>query len=174
MSASCIKPVGFIKSHHVCEYLIWRKIDICWLIADKKPWQPTCVKPVNNLQQTCYHEAGASNANASWYRLDNCKVIHLQQKTWQSGVGDGIAIYILTYPISYPLHFNPASTVDSPWVNILLLHGQIFFDEFHVFCQWPSKLGIFLNNRICQNKYAKNSWMLTRRKCGLVEQNLVV
>ena len=24
-----------------------------------------CIKPVDNLQQTCYHQAGASDANAS-------------------------------------------------------------------------------------------------------------
>ena len=32
--------------------------------------QTTCSNPVDNLQQNCYHQAGASDADASWYRLD--------------------------------------------------------------------------------------------------------
>ena len=50
-------------------------------LVDKKSWQSTCIKPVDSLQQTCYHQAGASDANASWYRLDDSKVTSLQQ-TW--------------------------------------------------------------------------------------------
>ena len=33
----------------------------------------TCSKSVDNLQQTWYYQAGASDANASWYRLDDRK-----------------------------------------------------------------------------------------------------
>ena len=51
----------------------------CITLVDKKSWQSTCINPVDNLQQTCYHQAGASDANASWYRLDDCKVTSLQQ-----------------------------------------------------------------------------------------------
>ena len=40
---------------------------------------PTCIKPVDNLQQTCYHQARASDANASWYQLDDCEATSLQQ-----------------------------------------------------------------------------------------------
>ena len=32
-----------------------------------------------DLQQTCYHQTGASDANASWYRLDDCKATIPQQ-----------------------------------------------------------------------------------------------
>ena len=53
----------------------------CMKLVDKKSWQSTCIKPVDNLQQTCYHLAGASNANASWFRLDDCKATSLQQTT---------------------------------------------------------------------------------------------
>ena len=35
----------------------------------KKSWQSTYIKPVDNLQQTCYHQAGASDLRASRYRL---------------------------------------------------------------------------------------------------------
>ena len=38
----------------------------CNKLVDKKSWQSTCIKPVDNLQQTCYHQAGASDANAFW------------------------------------------------------------------------------------------------------------
>ena len=31
------------------------------------------------LQQTCYHQDGASNVNTSWYQLDDCKETILQQ-----------------------------------------------------------------------------------------------
>ena len=31
----------------------------------------TCTKPVDNLQQTCCHQAGASNANAWWWVKGN-------------------------------------------------------------------------------------------------------
>ena len=31
----------------------------------KKSCQSTCSKPVDNMQQACYHQAGASDANAS-------------------------------------------------------------------------------------------------------------
>ena len=41
-------------------------------LGGKKSWQLTCIKPVDNLQQTCYHQAEASHANASWlYRDEN-------------------------------------------------------------------------------------------------------
>ena len=43
-------------------------------LVDKKCWQSTCIKPVDNLQQTCYHQAGASDANAFWYRLHDLRV----------------------------------------------------------------------------------------------------
>ena len=32
--------------------------------VDKKSRQSTFIKPVDNLQQTCYRQAGASDANA--------------------------------------------------------------------------------------------------------------
>ena len=53
----------------------------CIKLVDKKSWQSTCSKPVDNLQQTCNHQPGASDANASWYRLDDSKATSLQQ-TW--------------------------------------------------------------------------------------------
>ena len=68
-SSSCIKPVSFIKLHQVSKPALMQ-LHI---------WQSTCIKPVNNLQQTCYHQAGASDVNASWYRLEDCKVASLQQ-----------------------------------------------------------------------------------------------
>ena len=61
------------------------QLDICRLVAsciklvDKKSQLSTCIKPVDNLQQTCKHQAEANDANASWYRLDDSKVTSLQQ-----------------------------------------------------------------------------------------------
>ena len=49
----------------------------CIKLVDKKSWQSTCIKPVDNLQQACYHQAGASDANASWYWLDYNKATSL-------------------------------------------------------------------------------------------------
>ena len=51
----------------------------CIKLEDKKIWQSTCSKLVRKLQPTCYHQAGASDANASWYRLDDSQVTNLQQ-----------------------------------------------------------------------------------------------
>ena len=34
------------------------------LVGGLKFWKSTCIKPVDNLQQTCYHQAGASDVNA--------------------------------------------------------------------------------------------------------------
>ena len=51
---------------------------------DKKSSQSTCIKPVENLQQTSYqaliyvHQAGSSDAKASGYQLDDCQVTSLQ------------------------------------------------------------------------------------------------
>ena len=36
------------------------------------------------MQQTCYNEAGASDSNASRYRLDDSKATSLQQTYWVS------------------------------------------------------------------------------------------
>ena len=37
----------------------------CIKLVDKKSWQSTCIKPVDNMQQTCYHQALASDRTAS-------------------------------------------------------------------------------------------------------------
>ena len=36
----------------------------CIKLVDEMSWQSTCIKPVDNLQQTCYHQAGASDTNS--------------------------------------------------------------------------------------------------------------
>lgn len=45
----------------------------------KKSWQLTWNKPVDNLQQTSYHQTEASDTNPSWYRSHDCKETSLQQ-----------------------------------------------------------------------------------------------
>ena len=47
----------------------WSEQTCCNLLtACRKPVKfKTCRKPVDNLQQTCYHQAGASDANALWF-----------------------------------------------------------------------------------------------------------
>ena len=58
-------------------------IETTWVkIVDKKSWQSTFIKTVDNLHHTCYHQAGASDANASWYRLDDYKATSLLQSYW--------------------------------------------------------------------------------------------
>ena len=49
----------------------------------------SCIKPVENLQPTCYHQAGASDVKAFWYRLDDCKATILQQTSVFLSVFDG-------------------------------------------------------------------------------------
>ena len=68
-----------VKLHVACWFhqavlSLWKsdfmRPDICRLettcnkLVNKKSWQWNCIKPVDKLQQTCYHQAGASNANA--------------------------------------------------------------------------------------------------------------
>ena len=89
LSTSCSKSVEFVKLQQFCENQTFCNlifVDLLQVVettfvklVDKKSWQSTCIKPVDNLQQTCYHQAGASDANASWYRLDDCKATSLQQ-----------------------------------------------------------------------------------------------
>ena len=86
LPTSCSKSVDFIRLQQVCESqsccnLIF--VDLvqiaeltCIKLVDKMYRQSTCSKPVDNLQQTCYHQARASDANASWYWLDDSKTTH--------------------------------------------------------------------------------------------------
>ena len=80
LSSSCRN----LCEHQTCSNLIFADLPhvvetTCIKLVDKKSWQSTCIKPVENLQQTCYLQARASNANASWYRLDDSKATSLQQ-----------------------------------------------------------------------------------------------
>ena len=84
LAASSSNSVEFIKLQQVCENQtccksifadLLRVVETtCIKLVDKKFWQSTRIKPVDNLQQTCYHQVGESDANASWYRLDDSKV----------------------------------------------------------------------------------------------------
>ena len=75
LSTSCSKLVNFIKLQQDCENqtccnLIFADLlqvveTTCIKLANIKSQLSNCSKPVDNLQQTCYHQAGASNANAS-------------------------------------------------------------------------------------------------------------
>ena len=46
LSSSCIKPVGFIKLHQICENQTWY-LQTCIKLVNKKRWQSTCNKLVN-------------------------------------------------------------------------------------------------------------------------------
>ena len=87
LSSTCIN-VGFIRLHQFCENQTWynfifadllRVVEtICIKLVDKKSWQSTCIKSVDNLQQTCYHLAGASDdvndpvdRVSAWWLQDN-------------------------------------------------------------------------------------------------------
>ena len=71
----------------------------CIKLVDKKSWQSTCIKPVDSLQKTCYHQTGASDANASWYRLDDNQATSLQQTCCNLRVSGCVV-------------FSPTGTVD--------------------------------------------------------------
>ena len=75
------KSVDFIKLQQICENQTWFYLILAgyFKLVDKKSWQSTCSKQVDNLQQTCYHQVGASDANASWCQLDDSKATSLQQ-----------------------------------------------------------------------------------------------
>ena len=65
--ANCMKRLSFIKLCRVCENQTWFNlifadllqfvIITCMKLVDKNSWKSTCIKPVDNLQQTCYHQA---------------------------------------------------------------------------------------------------------------------
>ena len=82
-------PGGFIKLNKICENQTWCSLifadllqiveTVCIKLVGKKSWQSTCSKTVDNMQQTCYHQAGASDVNAScmisaWWRQGNMRV----------------------------------------------------------------------------------------------------
>ena len=71
--SSCIKSVSFIKLHQVCENQTWCNLIFADLL------QNCCIELVGNLLQTCYRQAGASDANASWYQSNDCEATILQQ-----------------------------------------------------------------------------------------------
>ena len=106
LSTNCSKSVDFIKLQQVCENQTYCNLifadslqvveTTCIKLVDKKSWQSTCSKPVDNLQQTCYHQAGASDANASWYRLDDSKVTSLQQTCCNLRVSGCVADLLLS------------------------------------------------------------------------------
>ena len=75
LSTSCSKSVDFIKLQQVCEnqtccnlifadfLQVAETTDI--KLVDKKSQLSTCIEPVDRLQQTCYHQARASDVSAS-------------------------------------------------------------------------------------------------------------
>ena len=117
---------------------VWRgKFNVAILIVRRKKWswerygsiniwlsarqylysRPVIIKLFDNLQQTCYYQAGASDANPSWYRFDDRKVTSLQQ-TWcnlrVSGLCD-VLQFISSSIISY--HISSLTWVKSSFVS---------------------------------------------------------
>ncbi len=75
------------------------QLDICRLAASW--WNSlhqacmqfaTCSKSVDNLEQTCYHQAGASDANASWYRRGDSRL---------AGTCPSLAMYYVTFYLQF-------------------------------------------------------------------------
>ena len=67
---------------------------LCVRNLDIKPIELSS-SPFKNLPRTCYPQTGASDANASWYRLDDCKVTSLQPTCWKlCGFG---SVYVILY-----------------------------------------------------------------------------
>ena len=74
MSSSCIRFVGFRRLQKVCENQVWFSLIFADLLqvvettcikrVAETSWQSTCIKLVDNLQQACYNQAGANDANA--------------------------------------------------------------------------------------------------------------
>ena len=84
-SSSCLKSVKIRLD------VTWYFADLlsvvkttCIKLVDRKSWETTCIKPVDNLQRTCYRQTGASDTNASWYLTadDVCSCAN-----WEDGVG---------------------------------------------------------------------------------------
>lgn len=66
--------VSSCENQTSCNLMLGIAETTCIKLADKTFWLLTCFKLVVNLQQTCYHQGKASDANASWYGLDHCQV----------------------------------------------------------------------------------------------------
>ena len=85
----------------VCENQTWRNLIFIQTAASS--WMKIKFLKINlhqvcmltcNLQQNCYHQAGASDGNASWYRLDDCKGTSLQQTCCNLCVSDSVFLCV--------------------------------------------------------------------------------
>ena len=72
-SSRCIK---YVKIRLDTESLVQTT---CIKLVNKKSWESTSIEPVDNLQQTCYHQVRASHAIASWCPLNDHQVTSMQQ-----------------------------------------------------------------------------------------------
>ena len=72
-SSSFIKFLQFKTwSNLIFVGFLWGVKTTYMKLVDKMSWQSTCIKRVDNLQPTWYHQPRASDANVSWYWLDDC------------------------------------------------------------------------------------------------------
>ena len=55
-------------------------VTTCITLVQKKSRESTCIKTVDKLAAARYHQARASDVNASWYRLDDCKATSLHRR----------------------------------------------------------------------------------------------
>ena len=89
MQAIASLSSGCIESVKIRLDVIWYLYRLLQVLEWKLNfWKSTCIR------QNCYHQAGASDGNASWYRLDDCKATSLQQTCCNLCVSDSVFLYV--------------------------------------------------------------------------------
>ena len=66
-SSICFKPIDFIKLYQIfwCKFMFSNLLQVvettCIKLLDRNSWPSTCMKPLENMQRTFYHQAGVWN-----------------------------------------------------------------------------------------------------------------
>ena len=120
---------------------LWILSSTCIKLVDKKTWKSTCSKPVDNLQQTCYHQAmqthpdiglmtaipqACSRLAATYAFL----AVHSSRPDRRQSIGLGFQRSYVRFP-RWPGIFSSLSGVDIDPVNSAAQHctGVKIFDN---------------------------------------------
>jgi hypothetical protein len=125
---NCIKPAVH-NFHQVCSSQLASSLQFT-----------TCSKSVDNLQQTWYYQAGASDANASWYRLDDRKLHQVCSRP--AATCEFLAVYILPTLLCSLQRYYP----DIPIIWDICLSPFCYVLHYILFIKFISA---FLISRIC-------------------------
>ena len=123
LSASCrfYRSVESVKMRLVATWC-WQT---CWKLL--KTSQSTCTKPIDNLQQTSYYQAGAGDAHSSWYQLDDSKATSLQQTCCNLRVSGCVFVILWTLKFLYVIRCLLFSGKED-WFDMPLLIFQLKID----------------------------------------------